>query len=209
MATGSKKVNDWLTRRYPELRKEAEEQNAVIYFADEASIRSDYHSGTTWAHRGRTPIVPATGARFSINMISAVSGEGTMKYMTIPGRFNADVFIRFLKQLLKGHDRPVIVVVDGHPAHKAKKVQNYLKSESRLLGIHVLPAYSPELNPDEFVWGFLKSGCIGRMILRTKDQFLKAISSGLKKLQRSQGIILGFFRAEHTAYACLETFSGS
>lgn len=72
--------------------------------------------------------------------------------MTINGRFNADQFIRFLKQLVHTHDRPVLVVADGHSAHKAKKVLKYLQQEPRLLGIHILSAYSPELNPNEYAW---------------------------------------------------------
>lgn len=76
----------------------------MIYFADEASTRSDYHSGTTWGRTGQTPVVEATGAHFGINMISAVSGEGTMRYMTINGRFNAGMLIKFLKQLVRSHD---------------------------------------------------------------------------------------------------------
>ncbi|WP_216638587.1 hypothetical protein, partial [Endozoicomonas arenosclerae] len=64
--------------------------------------------------------------------------------------------------------------------------------------------YSPELNPVELIWSVLKSGRIGRMALKTKDQFLRAVSSGLKSIQRKKKMILGFFRAENTAYACLE-----
>ena len=206
MAAVKKKVYEYLTERYPEIRKTAEDNDALIYFADEASARSDYHSGTTWGKKGRTPVVEATGARFSVNMISAVSGEGTMRYMVINGRFNADVFIKFLKKLVNSHDRPVLVVVDGHSAHKAKKVLKYIQQEPRLLGVHVLPAYSPELNPDEYVWGHLKSGHLGRMTIRTKEQFLKAISKGLRSLQKLPGTIMGFFRRENTAYACVEKF---
>ena len=139
-------------------------------------------------------------------MIAAVSGNGHMRYMTIQGRFNADVFIKFLRQIVNSHDCPVIIVTDGHSAHKAKKVMKYLRGEKRLLDIHILPPYSPELNPVELVWSALKSGRIGRMALKTKDQFLSAISSGLRSLQRQRKKILGFFRAEYTAYACLETF---
>ncbi|WP_211829290.1 IS630 family transposase [Kistimonas asteriae] len=91
----SKKVHEWLNETYPALRTQAEEHNALIYFADEASVRSDYHSGTTLGRKGCTPLVEATGARFGINMISAISGEGTMRYMTITGRFNADVLFAF------------------------------------------------------------------------------------------------------------------
>ena len=190
--------------RYPAIRKQAEEEGAIIYFIDEASIRSDYHSGTTWSKKGYTPTVTKTGARFGINMIAAVSGEGHMRYMTITGRFNADVFIKFLKQIVASHDRPVMIVTDGHSAHSAKKVMKYLKKEERLLDIQLLPPYSPELNPVELVWSVLKSGHIGRMALKTKKAFLRAVSSGLKSLQRKKKKILGFFRAEHTAYACLE-----
>ena len=202
-----KKVQEYLDTRYPALRKLAEEKGAVIYFIDEASIRSDYHSGTTWGKRGYTPTVMKTGARFGINMIAAVSGEGHMRYMTIPGRFNADVFIRFLKQIVSSHDCPVMIVTDGHSAHKAKKVMKYLHGEEQLLDIQLLPPYSPELNPVELVWSALKTGRIGRMALKTRDQFLRAVSSGLRSLQRQKKKILGFFRAEYTAYACLEKLS--
>ncbi len=197
----------WLQERYPELRATAENHNAIIYFIDEASLRSDYHNGTTWGRKGCTPVVSATGARFGINMIAAVSGEGDMRYMSITGRFNADVFIKFLRQIEKSHDRPVLIVTDGHSVHAAKKVMKYLKREPRLLDIQLLPPYSPELNPVELVWGSLKSGRVGRMILRTKEAFLNAVSSGLKSIQRTRKMILGFFRKEHTAYACLEKIS--
>ena len=190
--------------RYPALRKQAEEKKAVIYFIDEASIRSDYHSGTTWSRKGYTPTVTKTGARFGINMIAAVSGEGHMRYMSIPGRFNADIFIKFLKQIVSSHDCPVLIVTDGHSAHKAKKVMKYLHKEDRLVDIQLLPPYSPELNPVELVWSGLKSGRIGRMALKTRDQFLNAVASGLRSLQRQKKKILALFRAEHTAYACLE-----
>ena len=201
-----KKVREYLDTRYPALRKLTEESGAIIYFIDEASIRSDYHSGTTWSRRGITPTVTKTGARFGINMIAAVSGTGQMRYMTIIGRFNADVFIKFLKKIVNSHDCPVMIVTDGHSAHKAKKVMKYLAGETRLLEIHLLPPYSPELNPVELVWSVLKSGHIGRMALKTREQFLGAVSSGLKSLQRQRQKILGFFRAEHTAYACLQSF---
>lgn len=48
---------------------------ATVYFADEAGIRSDYYAGTTWAPVGQTPVVKVTGARFSLNMISAVTAR--------------------------------------------------------------------------------------------------------------------------------------
>ena len=68
-------MKEWQEKGYPKIRKLAKKEKATIYFGDEASVRSDYHSGTTWAPVGKTPVVETTGARFSVNMISAVSGN--------------------------------------------------------------------------------------------------------------------------------------
>jgi transposase len=66
-------VERWKTETYPAIRARAEAEGATIYFADEAGIRSDHHSGSTWAPAGRTPVVKSTGARHSVNMISATT----------------------------------------------------------------------------------------------------------------------------------------
>ena len=66
-------------RDLPQLRREAAEVGATIYFADEAGVRSDYHAGTTWAPVGRTPVVATTGDRLGINLISAVTAKGKLR----------------------------------------------------------------------------------------------------------------------------------
>ena len=82
------KVKAWKEMAYPEIRKQAKKEKADIYFGDEASVRSDYHSGTMWAKRGETPVVEKTGARFSINLVSAVSSRGALRFMTFSGGMN-------------------------------------------------------------------------------------------------------------------------
>src|ERR671933_1178409 len=74
-------VARWKAHEFPAIRAAAKAEGATIYFADEAGIRSDYHAGTTWAPVGRTPVVKATGARFSLNMLSAVSAQGALRFM--------------------------------------------------------------------------------------------------------------------------------
>ena len=64
-------VKQWLETDYPAIRRRAKRARAQIFFADEAGVRSDFHSGTTWGRRGRTPVVSGTGARFDANLISA------------------------------------------------------------------------------------------------------------------------------------------
>ena len=89
-----------------------------------------------------TPVVEAAGSRFGQNLIAAISSEGHMRYMAMQ-RFNADVFIKFLNQIVRTHNRPVIIATDVHRAHHSKKVKVYVNSEPRLLDIQLLPVYSP------------------------------------------------------------------
>jgi len=161
------RVECWLKEEYPAIRKEAKAAKATIYFGDEAGVRSDYHSGTTWAPKGQTPIVRTTGSRHSLNLVSAISAKGSMRFMTVNGKMNADLFIEFLKRLLKNQNSPVFLIVDGHPVHRSAKVKAFVEATDGRLKLFQLPAYSPELNPDEQVWNQLKNHRIGKMFIFT------------------------------------------
>lgn len=80
-----------------------------MWFSDEAGVRSDAHSGTTWAPKGQTPIASTTGARFGLNVISAVNRRGALRFMCVEGKVNADIFIEFLKRLVAGAGHPVFL----------------------------------------------------------------------------------------------------
>jgi hypothetical protein len=144
-------VDRWVNEEYPKIRKLAKREKAQIFFADEASVRSDYHCGTNWAPRGQTPVVPSTEARFSLNLVSAVSPRGEMRFMTVKCRMNTAKFIEFLQRLIKGAKQPVFLIVDGHSTHRAVKVKKFVASTKGMLRLFFLPPYSPEINPDESV----------------------------------------------------------
>ena len=110
------------------IRAQAEAEDATIWFADEAGIRSDYHAGTTWSPVGQTPVVKNTGARYSVNMISVVSAKGALRFAVYEGNTNAGVFIDFCKPLL--HDSPanIYLIVNGHPAHRATATKQFAAS---------------------------------------------------------------------------------
>jgi hypothetical protein len=98
----------------PELVARAKRNGARVLFADEAGVCSDYHCGTTWGPMGKTPIVRSTGTRTSIQMISAIGLDGAMQFMIHEGLVNAEVFQRFLQQLMLEVKQPIILVVDGY-----------------------------------------------------------------------------------------------
>jgi hypothetical protein len=94
--------------------------------ADEASVRSDFHSGTTWAPVGQTPVVASTGSRVTVNMISAVSPRGELHFKLIDGSMNSEQFTAYCDELLHDVGGPVFLVVDGARYHHSKEVKAYL-----------------------------------------------------------------------------------
>lgn len=196
-------VEKWLKKQYPQIKAQAKKHGATIYFADEASVRSDHQSGTTWGKVGETPTVVSNGSRYSVNMISAVSATGRMKFMIIESRFNTEVFIDFMKRLIKDHEGPVFLIVDGHSAHKSMKTQNFVKASEGKIRLYHLPPYSPELNPDELLWNDLKSNIIGRKVADSKQNLVQMVRTGLMRLQKLKGRIASYFQAKLTSYASL------
>lgn len=194
-------VEMWRTTTYPQIRAEAERLGAVIYFQDEASVRSDYHGGTTWGEVGCTPVVTSTGARYSVNMLSAISPQGKLHFMIAEGRVNADAFIGYCERLLDDNPgRPVFLIVDGHPAHRAKKTKQWVESTNGRLRLFFLPGYSPQLNPDEWVWKNVKHDRIGKAGVSSLEDLRHKVVAALERLARAPQILLGIFRDPNLRY---------
>ncbi|MDN0085783.1 IS630 family transposase [Crenobacter sp. SG2305] len=194
-------VRQWESETYPGIREEAKKAGATIYFADESGIRSDYHTGTTWAPCGQTPVVNVTGRRFSLNMISAVSPRGDFRFMVHEGSVTATVFREFLKRLMIGAEKPVFVIVDGHPIHKAKLVRDYVESLEGKLNLFYLPPYSPQLNPDEQVWAHVKRQ-VSKRLVQNHEEMKRLAIGALRRIQKLPGLVKSFFRQPECQYAC-------
>ena len=193
-------VRAFKEQRYPELAARAQAEGGEIWFGDEASVRSDHHAGTTWAPKGQTPVVKSSGARFGVNLISAVSRRGELRFMALAGRMNADQFIGFLQRMLADSTRKIFLIVDGHPVHKAKKVKAFVEARPDEIELHILPPYSPELNPDEHVWNELKSGVVGKQSVSGPDHLKRLVRSHLHRIQKLPDKVRSYFRAPETAY---------
>lgn len=193
-------VERWKAQEYPAIRTEAKKLGASIYFADEASVRSDYHAGTTWAPVGQTPVVRTTGTRFSVNMISAVTASGSFKYDIVHGTLDAPKFIDFCGKLLADTPGPVFLIVDGHPVHRSRAVTEYVASTDGRLRLFRLPSYSPELNPDEWVWKNVKHDTVGRRATTSLDDFTATIITALERLTQLPQLIRAFFGDPHLRY---------
>jgi transposase len=193
-------VARWKAETYPQLRTQAAEVGATIYFADEAGVRSDDHAGTTWAPVGPTPVVATTGDRFGINLISAVTAKGKLRFAAYDGHLNGLVFIDFCRRLLQDTPGPVFLVLDGHPVHRSKAVKQFAASTEGRLRLCFLPGYAPELNPDEWVLKHVKHDRIGRAGATGPEDLKAKALAALHRLQRLPHLIQGFFKDPNLHY---------
>jgi transposase len=126
--------------------------------------------------------------------------------MVTSKRIGAKVFIEFLKRLIHGAKETIFLIVDRHPAHRAKSVEAYLKTVSNRLRLYILAPYAPELNPDEYVWNDLKNNAVGRMAIKTSADLKKTAISRLRFLQKSPERVRSFFCAPSSQHALYNLF---
>jgi transposase len=196
-----KRVRRWREQEYPRIRRQAREVGADLYFGDEAGVRSDSHAGTTWGIKGQTPVVGSTGQRSSVHMISAVSARGHLRFMVAKGRVNGAVFVEFLKRLMHNAARPIFLILDGGSYHRGRLVKDYVASVDGKLRLLFLPPYSPELNPDEQVWNYLKRHGVAKAGLRGGTELRGYVQARLRSLQKLSWTIRTFFLMPDTQYA--------
>jgi transposase len=196
-----KAVQKWLDEEYPAIAKEAKKQGAEVHWGDEMGLRSDHQTGTSYGRRGQTPVIPGTGQRFRCNVISTVTSGGKMAFMVFDERFTADVMIKFLKRLVKHAKRKVFLIVDGHPVHRSKKVRSWVEANASKLSLFRLPAYAPELNPDELLNNDVKSNALGRERPPNRQAMVRGVRSYLRQTQRRPQIVASYFQHPNVAYA--------
>jgi transposase len=194
-------VELWVKETYPKLKKRAKRLGAKIFFLDEAGFQSDPSLGRTYGLKGKTPVVKTSGQRQSLNVISAVNARGEFWAVTYTGKLNAESFVAFLQNFMQGRAGKVFLVVDGHPAHKASLVKAYIKELQGRLELYFLPPYAPDLNPDEFVWGYMKTNGVSKKPLKQNESLQKRIEEDLNKVKDNCKLVRSFFCAETVAYA--------
>ena len=194
-------VKTWQQKEYPKIQKEAKKQGAEIFWLDEAGIRSDDPLQRTWGVKGETPIVKTSGQRQSINAISALSNKGGFWYHIYSGRFNADKFIECLKEFMKNRKKPVFVIMDGHPVHKAKKVKEFIELQKGRLSIFLLPPYAPDLNPDELVWHQMRHLGTSKKPLKKGESLKSRAIVDLESIKANKKLIKSFFKEASVSFA--------
>lgn len=175
----------------PEIYQEAITVGAEIYFEDESGISLNVFSGKTWAPKGVPPVVYRSGQRVKKTMASAISIEGKLFFQTFDGSTTGPRYKEFLKSLNRTSRKPKFIIHDGLPSHRAKVVTKYVESTNGQLRIFQLPGYSPELNPDEFVWQSLKKH-LGKRAHKSIEDMKESAEEYLRRLKQDKKTVSNF-----------------
>lgn len=196
-----KKVKKWLDEEYPSIKKKAKAEGAEIYWGDETGMRSDCQHGRGYAPKGKTPVIKLSAKRTSTNMISAITNQGKVRFQIYDGRMNAQQLIEFLKRLIKDAQRKVILILDNLRVHHANLVKEWLAKHVEEIEVYYLPAYSPELNPDEYLNCDLKAGVHSKKPARNRKALKAKVLSHMRMLQKRPDRVKKYFRHAKIAYA--------
>jgi transposase len=195
-------VARWLDEEFPAIRAQARREGGVVLWLDEMGVRSDAAAGRSWAPVGQTPVIKRTGKRFRVNMLSAISNAGRLRFRLFVGSFNGPVFIDFLRRLLRDcGGRKVHLIVDGHPVHHARLVSAWVAGHADRIELHFLPGYSPELNPVELLNHDVKANAAGRRRPRSAGELRQELHGYLRRRQRQPEVLVRFFDYPATRYA--------
>jgi transposase len=195
-------VRRWLEVEYPAIEKAARRERAEILWLDESGLRSDHTAGRTWAPVGQTPVTEGTGKRFKANLIAAISNTGTLRFRVFDERFTGPVFLDFLKRLVRDNrGRKVRLILDGHPAHRARIVRDWVAANPTLIELHFLPGYSPELNPAECLNQDVKTNALGKRRPLNITELKADVRRFLHSCQRHPAKVARYFHERHVRYA--------
>ena len=121
-------VQKWLKTEYPKIKKMAQIQGADIYFGDAAHIRSDHHAGRTWGKKGETPTSSDRSEARHQSDLGDYFERSYAVYDQGKRRRECECLYRVLKRLMIGAKRPVFLIVDRGPAHRAKKTKAFVET---------------------------------------------------------------------------------
>jgi hypothetical protein len=181
------------------VEKSARRQNALIVFEDESGVSLLPSVRATWAPRGHTPVLRHRFAwkRLSLAGALAYEPDGSDAHLFFelrPGAYNDETLIEFLTELNEVEQRPMLLIWDGLPSHRSRRMLDWVASQRAWLTIERLPGYAPDVNPIEHVWGNLKSTELANLCSDTIGEVADIAEGGLDRIGSDVALCLAFLR---------------
>jgi transposase len=199
----TEKVQEWLTETYPAISRRAKSEGADIYWGDETGLRASDVRGRGFAPKGQTPVVQATATYQNLSMVSAITNKGKVCWTIVEGSVNIDHFKDFLERLVRDAERKVFLVLDNLRVHHSILIGEWVAQQNGKIELFFLPAYSPDLNPDEHLNSDLKYGVGSKAPVRTKVTLRKAADEHMDMLRSKPERIEKYFEDPAIRYAAV------
>lgn len=193
-------VERWVRGEYPAIAKRAKKEGALIFWCDETKVTNEVHNGRSYAPSGQTPVVRETAKRLKLNMISAVTNRGEVRFMTYTARMTQSKYLLFLARLIESAGAKVYLIADNLSVHHGKRVKAWEQENSDKIELHYIPSYSPELNPDEYLNRDLKKNVHGRKAPRDQASLKANVITFMKMLQKTPSRVIKFFASKKLSY---------
>jgi transposase len=194
-------VRQWLAETYPGIEQRARQEDAEIHWCDETGVAADEHPRCGYARQGEPALMAVPDPHLRINVISTVTNQGALRFMTYKGAMNAALFIVFLTRLLRGATRKIFLIADRLSAHDAAAVADWLEPRQGRIEVFYLPRRAPELNADEYLNQDLKGNVHAAGLPNTKEELRARIQTFLRKLFHLPEHVMSYFQHPCMQYA--------
>jgi transposase len=196
-----KAVQQWLDETYPKIVERARQHKAEIHWGDETGIQNDAYNAKGFAPKGKTPVVRINATKSRINMISSITNRGKVRFMLYGETMTSKVLIKFMSRLIKDTPTKVFLILDNLRVHHSKIVQAWLEENNEHIEVFYLPAYSPEINPDEYLNADLKQRIRSGLPARSEKDLVKKTRSFMKTVQNRAHHVRNYFKHPKVRYA--------
>src|SRR5579859_885821 len=174
-------------------KKKSRREGRTIVFIDESGLSERPTRVKTWAPKGQTPVLQYS---FNWKQLSVIAGISfwNFYFRLHAGAIRGPQFVEFLQALTKQIRGKLLIIWDGLPAHRSRLVKDYVESLDGHLVLERLPAYAPELNPAEYIWGYMKQRELANLCLHTIGEVSTFARNRLKSMQRRPQLITAFWQ---------------
>jgi len=174
-------------------KKIAARQGRIIVFIDESGLSERPCRARTWAPKGQTPVLQYS---FSWKQLSVIAGVSYWRFYFrfFPGSIKSPQIVQFLRALYNTIGKKLLIVWDRLQAHRSRLVKQYVDGLNGQIALEYLPAYAPELNPVEYIWGYLKHHAMPNYCARDLTDLRTLASRNLRSMQRRRTLVTAFWK---------------
>ena len=194
------RVRSFMENEYPKIASLAFSEGADIYWGDETGVNNIENYERGYALKGHPPVLKVETKKETVNMISAITNKGSVRFMVYDDSMNQDKFIDFMKRLIKDSTRKVFLIVDNLRVHHGKIVEKWLNQNDDNIRLLFIPPYAPEINPDKYLNHALKIDVHSGDHPRTKSDIKHKIHSYMRWLQHEKKRVKAFFNHNRLSY---------